>query len=592
MNRHHALFVDNMEPTAHYLPDRRYISAATYFLIMTAYSEDDVFWISHITAFGVRLNKDEWTMADKLLAPMILFARQQKRDSTPRDEDSTPSDEDRADVYIPIDNDELQRYIPSPPNWELPCINFKSNQSYKLHLDEFRKAYVRQWEICNRCPDTNQMATWETILRYWRQAAHFFLRFWAMHHDLEKLDAVDAAIKVIREHFFQHNDLEGYCNNLLRDFKKTGIAKPGSHKKRARTCIGSDSGSDESLEDSKPMPPPKPGPRTKRARTRIVSDGSSDEWSSDGANTMPIDIAASVEADEVENNPEGDEIGTTESDYNSKSDSNYNPQEDNDSMPSAESEMKDGAIYDLDDDSAINSKDYEGEKQLQESGVVSISFSAMIDAVNQNESEPNDVESIDGDESQCLQQSQQLDETGFQQASFESVAGGELYCVEMYTPGEGETDPTAEQDLAFKLEKGDLYSNIRHFVDHLVLHGLKPPGMSDPTLSSVKSTMKACAMHVEEREGSSDQDYVDSYSRWVPVLHLHNFPKYMSSFHEICCNDTMPSDRLARKGRYQTLAIARDQMDERIQEYFKNYAPPSAMGPTLEEIMSMIGGSY
>lgn len=571
-----------------YLTDA--ISTATYFLIMTMYSEDYVFWISKVTALGVRLNKDEWTMADKLLAPMQLFAWQQKRDSTPRDEDSTPSDEDRADVYIPIDNDELQRYIPSPPSWKLPCINFKSNQSYKLHLNEFRQAYVRQWEICNRCPDTNQMATWETILRYWRQAAHFFLRFWAMHHDLEKLDAVDAAIKVIREHFFQHNDLERYCNNLLHDFKKMGIAKPGSHKKRARTYTGSDSGSDESSKDSKPIPPSTPGSRTKRARTGIVSDGSSDEGSSECANAMPPEIAASVEADEVENN-EGDEIATTESDYNSTSDSNYNPLEDNDSLPSAESEMKNAAIYDLDDDSAINSKDYEGEKQLQERGVVSISFSAMVDTANKNESEPNDSESSDGDESECLQQSQQLDETGFQQASFESVAGSEHYCVEMYTLGEGATNPPAEPDLAFKLEKGDLYSNIRHFVDHLVLHGLTPPGMSDPTLSSVKSTMKACGMHVKEREGSSDEDYMNSYTRWVPALHLDNFLKYMSSFHEICCNDTMTSGRLARKGRYQTLAIARDQMDERIQEYFKNYAPPSAKGPNLEDITSMISGS-
>jgi hypothetical protein len=625
---------------------------------MTRYSEDDVLWISKVTALGVRLNprEQEWTMADKLLAPMELFAWQQKRNSP-------PSEEDKADIYIPIDKDELQQYIPLPPSWKLPCLNFKTNVSYKLHLDEFRKAYVRQYEICDRCSDINPMATWETILKYWRQAALFFLRFWAMHNDLEKLEAVGGAIDVIRQRFHQHGDLERYCNEMLPDFKKKLIAKPDPDKKRARTYVGSQSSSDESSEEeSIPAPPSKSGwYKKKRART-IDSDCSRDELSEGFKPTPPLmglsteagEIANDpdstteisdeisdessegskktppVEADDISNEAEGDD-STNESDYNSATyssanDSDYNPPEDNLSMLSGGSEMNDRDLYCLDDNSAIDNKDYENEKGQGEDGRSMIDLSmlsggsemndrdlyslddnsaidnkdyenkkgqgedgrSMIDGSNPSESELSQDNSQDSNEDDIdLDDYLQSDEMDLLQRSDESVGADELNLVELFLPSERKADST-EQDLAFKLEMGGLYSNIRHLVDHLVLHGLTPPGMSEPTWSSVEITMKACGMHVAEGADSSAESYANAYSRWVPVLHLDNFTRYMSSFYEICCNETMTSDRLARHGRFQMLAISRDQIDERIRDYFTNYAPHSSKGPNLEEIMRMI----
>jgi hypothetical protein len=193
---------------------------------MTSNSEFDAFWSSKVTAIGVRLNDaEEWSMADKLLAPMQLFALHKKHVSS-------VSDEDMADFYIPIDRDELYPYIPTVTNgWTLPKINFKTDRNYKLTLDEFRKEYLRHYSISNRCPKSNHMATWETILKYWRQAANFFLWYWAMHNDFEKLDAISSAIDVIKKKFFQHQDLEKYCKNvLLPDFKKKMTSQRYFHR--------------------------------------------------------------------------------------------------------------------------------------------------------------------------------------------------------------------------------------------------------------------------------------------------------------------------------------------------------------------------
>lgn len=546
---------------------------------MTTYSEDDVSWISNLTAFGVRLNDaKEWTMSDKLLAPMQLYALYRKRDSTPREED-------RADVYLPIDKEELQPYIPSLANgWTLPCINFKTDMRYKLHLDEFRKAYVQQYEICNKFPDKNQMAAWETILKYWRQAARFFLCFWAMHNDLEKLDAVRAAIDIIGEKFFQHNDLEKYCDNILLPyFKQKMPAKPSSREKRARSYEDTDSSYRESeSSDESDKPKRKSGCRDKPKR----KSGCRDE-SSEGSNPNPDSSGVLVEADEI---AKGDD---------SANDSSYDPSEDKSvSLPSSEGEMENGDLYDLDDDSAIDNRDYEGEKQLElerkEAGLSYkvIPFATFIDCINQQESESSQDESEECDEVQTL--GPNSDDEGTQQKSYAFYGEGGHYCVKMFSCSEGAIDPTEldEPGLDFKLNMSDLYSNIRHFVDHLVVHGLVPPGMTGPTMSNVKITMKACGMHVEEKGGTSDQEYVNSYASWVPAYNLDNFPKYMSSFREICCNDSMVVHRLGRKQNQKLRAreISRHEIDERIDDYFEKCAPPSVKGQNWQAIICMLRG--
>ena len=99
--------------------------------------------------------------------------------------------------------------------------------------------------------------------------------------------------------------------------------------------------------------------------------------------------------------------------------------------------------------------------------------------------------------------------------------------------------------------------------------------------------MKAFDMHDEEEAGSSDVDYMNSFSTWVPVLHVHSFTKYMSSFHEVCCNDTMPANRLGHTIPTQE-ELSREEFDARIQEYFRDYAPPSVTGPKLEEVMLIL----
>ena len=547
-------------------------------------------WSAKLTALGTRLNNvEEMTMADKLLAPMEHFALHRHNFS--------PCKQDLADVYVPIDKEELQAYIPCAENgWMLPRIDFRTNMDYKLDLDIFRKEYIWQYDICNKFPETNPMATWETILKYWRQAARFFLGYWTMHHELEKIDAVDAAIRIIRNEFTQHQDLEKYCENkLLPAFKHKMMAIVIRSRKRQASSISS---GDSSCGESESG-----GDESSKVAEALDRESESGGKSLEGAESSneSSEVAEALECSE----PSPPSSGLSQEIANhseSADDSSYHLSDNSVSLASAENELKNGHIYDLDDTEAIDNKDFEGERELerqwQETGQVvkTLPLPAFLSVVA--ESEPNQDES-EGEDSDagsfCLQGEREI-----QQCSYSSYATDQDYRLDMNSSCEECTVTTesSEQEanleeptLGFKLEMSDVYSNIRHFVDHLVLHGLMPAGMTEPTWSSVKNTMKAFGMHIEEQAGVSNEDYVNAYSTWVPVLHLDNFPKYMSSFHEICCSDVMRAHRLGRQSKAQKVCeIPREEVDERIADYLQRYAPPSVKEQDWEGIMQMLRG--
>jgi hypothetical protein len=546
-------------------------------MVTNSSSKYDLFLSAKLTALGVRLNDEaEWTMADKLLAPMQLLALYQKRDST-------PSMQEIADVFIPVDKEELHTYIPCHENgWQLPCIDFRTDMSYRFDLEIFRKLYLRQYEVCNHDPDTQQMASWETILKYWRQAARFFLSYWAMHADLDKLDATNAASDIVRKAFFQHYDLDKYCDNkLLPDFKKKMIAKSCSRKRRATSISSShssycESESGDELSEAKP-----------------TSDSSNCESGDELSEAKPTSDSSNCESESSDelSDQKKSSIGLLSDGDN---DSSFQLAEDNStSIASEESELKNGNIYDLDDNNAIV-MDYAPEGTYQ-----TVPFSTFINAVVQNESESlhDGNGGNEGDESLGSQDA-------FQQLSYDYYAAGQDFCLEMFTPGKEATDPVEPLDscitkanldlddpgLAYKLEKSDLYSNIRHFVDHLVLYGLMPPGMTSPTWSSVQNTMKVFGMHIEEQSGASNEGYVKAYSSWVPEFHVDNFPRYMSSFHEICCCDAMMARGLQSKNSHELQEIPWSKIDKRIQVYLKCYAPPTVKKHNWEEIMRLLRG--